>query len=149
MPNRKLLKKLLTKATALSNLEIGDDQILSVMFVGPRSIAEVNEAYVGHTGITDVISFCYLEDGDVGPDEVAVDLMICVDFAVSEGEERDDSSYSEELALYVVHGLLHAAGEDDLDPVSRKRMRLREHEVMTELRKEFIFSDVFPEAANG
>jgi probable rRNA maturation factor len=35
-----------------------------------------------------------------------------------------------ELAYYVVHGLLHLAGEDDLDPAARRRMRTREREIM-------------------
>jgi len=35
-----------------------------------------------------------------------------------------------ELAYYVVHGLLHLAGEDDGTPGERRRMRRRERAVM-------------------
>jgi len=92
--------------------------------------------------VTDVISFCYIEDGDLDEDDTAVDLVICVDVAIAEGDERDDSSYADELILYIVHGLLHASGEDDLSEEPRKQMRKREHEVMTQLRKEFTFTDI-------
>jgi probable rRNA maturation factor len=35
-----------------------------------------------------------------------------------------------EVAYYVVHGLLHLAGEDDHDPAARRKMRARERSVM-------------------
>ena len=132
----------MVRATELSRLKVGENQEIAVTFVGPRTIAQINEDYVGHQGVTDVISFCYIEDEELGEYDTAVDLIICVDVAVREGLERYDSSYPEELILYIVHGLLHAAGEDDLSEEPRKRMRQRESEVMTQLRKEFIFSDI-------
>ncbi len=133
---------MIKRATELSGLDIGENQTISVTFVGPRSIAQINGDYVGHQGVTDVISFCYIEDGDLDEDDTAVDLVICVDVAILEGAEREDSSYAEELILYIVHGLLHASGEDDLEEEPRKQMRIRENEVMTELKKEFVFSDI-------
>ena len=43
--------------------------------------------------------------------------------------------YAEEVALYVAHGLLHAAGYDDLNPKAKRVMRRAEKRVMTGLRK--------------
>jgi len=107
-------------------------------------MARINEEYVGHEGTTDVITFCYLEsDDELFDGDIAVDLLICADVAEREGSKRKNSTYARELALYVVHGLLHSAGEDDLDAVSRKRMRRREREVMKELEKGFEFKDIF------
>jgi probable rRNA maturation factor len=117
---------------------------VNIAFVADRTMARVNSDYVGHEGTTDVITFNYLEsDEPLFDGDVAVDLFICADVAEREGAARADSSYARELALYIVHGLLHAAGEDDLDPVSRKRMRRREREVMKVLGKEFNFNDIF------
>ena len=50
------------------------------------------------------------------------------------------------MVLYLVHGLLHSAGEDDLSPGPRRRMRRREREVLAGLEKEFDFAAVFPGA---
>lgn len=50
-----------------------------------------------------------------------------------------------EVVLYLVHGLLHASGEDDLKPELKRKMRRREHKTMNELEKLFTFSDIFPE----
>ena len=57
---------------------------------------------------------------------------------------RYSTSHRQELAA-IVHALLHAAGEDDLDPDARRRMRRREREVMTALERDFDFSELFPE----
>ena len=107
-------------------------------------MVKINEDFVGHEGTTDVITFCYLEgDEPLFDGDIAVDLFICVDFAEREGAKRKNSSFARELTLYIVHGLLHSAGEDDLDSASRKRMRRREREVMAVLEKEFKLEDIF------
>ena len=125
------------------------EQGIEISFVGDRLMAGVNMDALGHEGTTDVITFAYLEDGELLPDEVAVELLICADFAWREGLARSKSSYARELALYIVHGLLHSAGEDDLDAVSRRRMRGREREVMAKLESEFDFTKIFPGLRGG
>ncbi len=148
-PKKKLLKALLKKASKFVGLDCNGS--ISVSFVGPRVITQINQDFLNHEGITDVISFNYNEEKDEVFDEndVEVEIIICVDFALNEGTEREDSSYEYELILYIVHGMLHAVGEDDLDLESRKIMRRREKEVMSELQKEFSFQDIFFLEKNG
>lgn len=123
------------------------DWELDIRFVGDRAMTRANREYVGHEGTTDVITFSYFDDPEsLFPGEAAVELIICIDAALREGAAREDSSYSREMALYLVHGLLHSAGEDDLSPGPRRRMRRREREVLGELEKEFDFAAVFPES---
>lgn len=103
---------------------------------------------LGHEGTTDVITFCYFDEEfpEMLEDETAIELIVNPDAAQREGDKRKNSSYSRETALYVVHGLLHSSGEDDLEPISRRRMRRREREVMTALEKEgFVWQEIFPE----
>jgi probable rRNA maturation factor len=42
--------------------------------------------------------------------------------------------FSSELTLYIVHGWLHLAGYDDLQPAKKRRMRAAEKRAMTLLR---------------
>ncbi len=106
-------------------------------------MGRVNEDYVGHSGVTDVISFNYSESDDfLDEEEVMVEIIICVDVALKEGNERENTDYQEELVLYIVHGLLHTVGEDDLSDEPRKQMRIREQEVMTQLKLEFDFNKI-------
>ena len=133
------------EAAKLSHLADGLDWTLAVTFTNDRSMKKYNAELVGHRGSTDVITFAYLEDAECFfPGEVGVELIVNPDAAAREGEKRG-TGYSRELALYLVHGLLHAAGEDDLEPAARRRMRRREREVMTALERSFDFSEVFPE----
>jgi len=124
-------------------LDLLPDQSVAISFVEDREMAAINQDCLDHEGTTDVITFAYLED-ELLPDDTAIELIICVDFAWREGERRKKSFYSRELALYIVHGLLHSAGEDDLSPGPRRRMRRREREVMAVLSQEIDFDAVFP-----
>ena len=135
---------MILRAAQLARLPFERELIINIAFVNDRAMTKINEDFVGHEGTTDVITFCYLEgDDELLDDDIAVDLFICVDVAEREGAKRKHSNYARELALYIVHGLLHSAGEDDLDVISRKRMRRREGEIMKVLEKEFEFEIIF------
>ena len=121
---------------------------LEIEFVNDKLMEKRNRELLGHEGTTDVITFCYFDDEipEMLEGETAIELIVNPDAAMREGARRRNSGYSRETALYVVHGLLHSAGEDDLDPVSRARMRRREREVMAALEKEgFVWENIFPE----
>ena len=106
----------------------------------------MNMELLGHEGTTDVITFCYFEeDVPFEKDEVMVELIINPDAAAREGAKRP-GGYSREVALYIVHGMLHSAGEDDLEEHLRRRMRKRERECMDILEKEFDLALLFREA---
>lgn len=113
-------------------------------------MAELNAAFVGHEGPTDVICFDYRESKiglpgvDDEEDRVDVEIIVCPAVALREAEKRS-LPYSRELTLYLVHGLLHAAGEDDLKPELKRKMRRREHKTMNELDALFPVDSLFPE----
>ncbi len=143
-PKRKLLNALIRRSAELAGLPAEQEWQAAVRFVSDRTMARANEEYVGHEGTTDVITFSYFDEPEsIFPGDVAVELIICTDVARREGEAREDSSFAEELALYISHGFLHSAGEDDLTPGPRRRMRRREREVMAVLRSEFDLNAVF------
>ena len=119
-----------------------------VSFLSPAGIERVNEDFLGHHGPTDVISFDYRAaddpgfayetdafdaeaDGDADP---SVELIVCPAVAYEQAVKRG-LPYAEEVALYVAHGLLHAAGYDDLNPKAKRVMRRAEKRVMAGLRK--------------
>jgi probable rRNA maturation factor len=144
-PKAEALETLLVKTAEFCGLKLEEDQTISISFVGRETIEQVNNDFVGHEGITDVIGFDYREDDFSDEESVVIELIICIDKAVIEGNSREDSSYANELVLYIVHGLLHMAGEDDLETEARKKMRQREAETMEKLAALFEFSEIFPE----
>ncbi len=137
------MTRLIRRAAELAGLPVESDFVFSVRFLSDPAMARANADFVGHEGTTDVITFSYLDDPDsVFPGDVAVELLVGAEVARREGESRADSSFEEELALYIVHGFLHASGEDDLSPAPRRRMRRREKEVMAALRSEMDFKSI-------
>ena len=147
-PPRAPLLRFARRAAAAARLPEDVEWELALTFTNDRSMEKYNSELVGHQGTTDVITFAYLDDREeFFPGEIGVELIVNPDAAAREGARRG-TGYSRELALYLVHGLLHAAGEDDLERVRRRRMRRREREVMALLAREFDFSALFPERRN-
>jgi len=126
----------------LANLPLKKNQIISISFVGPRTIAKINKQYVNHMGLTDVISFDY-RDNSLESNDVAAELIICPTVAIVEGSKRKNSSFVNEIVLYLVHGILHIAGENDLTQNERSRMRRKERQIMKKLKEEFSFETIF------
>jgi probable rRNA maturation factor len=147
-PSKSKLTKLALKAASYAGLPEDYPWDLDVMFVDDEMMAQYNEEIVGHIGTTDVITLSYFDSDDFIDFEgdTGLELIINPDAALREGKKRKNSSYSREMVLYLVHGMLHAAGEDDLQPDVRKRMRKREREVLKKLTDDgFVFEDIFPE----
>ena len=147
-PNRKLLKQLMQDAARLAGLPVEKDWEFRIWFLDDEAMAQAHVEIMDVPGTTDVITMAYLEEPEaLFPGDMGLELLICAPFALREGNERADSSYSDEMVLYLVHGCLHAAGENDLVEEDRKEMRRREAEVLAELRKTYNFAEVFPPVA--
>jgi probable rRNA maturation factor len=100
---------------------------LSIAFVDDDSIAEMNEAYLGHKGPTDVISFPLLGANDT--DWVLGEVVVSLDTAIRQAPENDRQPLWEAL-LYVVHGTLHLLGYDDHEEAQRRTMHKRQQELL-------------------
>ena len=139
------MDRMIEKACNICGLLDGNpDFTMAVNFVDSETISRINRDFVGHEGTTDVISFNYTVKDDPCPDDINAELFICTDTAEL-AAERLKKEFSDEIALYVIHGILHVSGQDDLTPPDRKRMRGLENKVLSELRKSFDFKVIFPE----
>ena len=102
---------------------------ISIALVDNATIHAINRTHLGHDWPTDVISFPLNgPDAQVVVGELVVSAEMACAFAREIGVEP-----SEELALYVVHGLLHLCGYDDHDDADRLRMRQREDELLSQV----------------
>ena len=100
------------------------DYQLGIVLVSDTIIARLNAQYHATSGPTDVLSFDY---GD-GQGE----LIISVECAIRQAK-RFRTTPVRELALYVVHGILHLHGYDDTTPRKRRRMRAAERRLLARL----------------
>ena len=144
-PSRARLRRMTAAAAELAGLHDVPGGVC-VSFLSPAGIERVNEDFLGHHGPTDVISFDYRAEDDPGFDaetdafdaaddaDPSIELIVCPAVAYEQAVKRG-LPYAEEVALYVAHGLLHAAGYDDLNPKAKRVMRRAEKRVMAGLRK--------------
>ena len=146
-PSRSRLRRMTAAAAELAGLRDVPGGVC-VSFLSPAGIERVNEDFLGHHGPTDVISFDYRAEDDPGfadgadaddaetedDGDPSVELIVCPAVAYEQAVKRG-LPYAEEVALYVAHGLLHAAGYDDLNPKAKRVMRRAEKRVMAGLRK--------------
>lgn len=102
---------------------------VSIALVDGPSIHALNRSHLGHDWPTDVISFPLSE-----PDEpvLAGELIVSAEMAATTAAEIGVDP-RDELALYIVHGLLHLCGYDDLSDTEAARMRRREGELLAAL----------------
>ena len=88
-------------------------------------MARVNWDFLRHEGSTDVITF----DHGSTPERLHGELFISVADAVAQAAEFG-TTWPEELARYVIHGLLHLRGHDDLEPAKRRVMKREENRLV-------------------
>jgi probable rRNA maturation factor len=98
---------------------------LSLVFLTDPAIAKIHADFMDDPTATDVITF----EGDKMA-ELAGEICVSVDTARAYAKEHR-RDFATELTLYVVHGWLHLAGYDDLEPAKKRRMRAAEKRALT------------------
>jgi len=114
----------LLRETARTVLEAEDieDAVISLAFVDNPTIHQLNQRYLQHDEPTDVLSFPLSEPGEK---RLQGELVIGAEVAKEQAESRGHA-VNAELALYVIHGLLHLCGYDDKSEPAAQKMRQRE-----------------------
>ncbi len=106
---------------------------LSIAVVGARAMATLHQRFLDQPGPTDVLTFDLGTTPDAG--YVEGEVVVCTDVARQRAARRSGSLQAAraELALYVVHGILHLSGYDDRNPADARRMHQREDEILVEI----------------
>lgn len=121
---------------------------LSLLFIDEAAMTELNLEFMGVNGPTDVLAFPIDAEADLGsvpsptslgPDRSPVDLddiplllgdvVICPAVANRQAPTHA-GSIDDEMALLVVHGLLHVLGHDHALADEKALMRARERDLL-------------------
>ena len=114
---------------------------LALWFVDEDEIAILNEQHLGEHGPTDVLSFPLdaFDDEPLALDMPLLlgDIFICPSVAARNAPDHPGThtpmhggSFEDELALLVVHGVLHILGYDHAETVDEASMRARERALL-------------------
>lgn len=94
----------------------GRDAALSIAFLAPEPMRDLNRRYKGKDRPTDVLAFALPQpDGTL-----AGDIYICRDVAAREARDRG-VTLREELLRLVVHGTLHVLGWEHPEDEEREQ----------------------------
>jgi probable rRNA maturation factor len=120
---------------------------VSLIFSDEPTIADLNQQFMGKTGPTDVLSFPIdgepeptgrvPDSGGTGPGEpprseipqLIGDIVICPSVAARNAVEHE-VTFDNEIALLVVHGVLHLLGWDHMIDDEAEKMEARERELL-------------------
>jgi probable rRNA maturation factor len=120
---------------------------VSLLFVDEEAMARLNEQFLAKSGPTDVLSFPIEDEpgptgrspdlGGTGPGTSAEegslvllgDVVICPTVAARNAEEHE-VPVDDEIALLVVHGLLHLLGMDHEVDAEAERMEALERQLL-------------------
>lgn len=98
------------------------------MIAGDSYIRSLNQKYLKRRGPTDVLAFSMQEGTRLaGSGRILGDVIISVDRARAQAK-RFKNTEKKELALYVVHGVLHLTGFKD----GSKRMKRLQEKIVKE-----------------
>jgi len=103
-------------AVATLKAERVREAMISITFVGRAAMSDLNGRYLGHKGVTDVISFGLGRIGKRGA--VVGDIYICPEVA-RDNARRQGVPAGQELLRLVIHGTLHVLGYEHPDASSR------------------------------
>lgn len=137
----------------LSEERVPEEAELSVIFVDEQAITDLNERFLGGSGATDVLAFPMDDDVVLGgrqPDQggrgpgspaepgdppiVLGDVVVCPRVAEHQAAEHGHSLH-DELALLVVHGVLHLLNYDHAEERESAAMKRRERELLDRFRE--------------
>jgi probable rRNA maturation factor len=136
----------------LDQEKVPEDAEMSVIFVDEQAMSDLHERFLGGSGPTDVLAFPMDDDvapggrqpdqGGRGPgspteagDPPAVlgDVVVCPQ--VARRQTGEQGSVEDEVALLVVHGVLHLLNYDHAEDRESEAMRKRERELLARFRE--------------
>ena len=109
---------------------------MSITFASDRFVRRLNKKYRGFDTATDVLAFAMKEGEwpEIQP-QLLGDVVISVDTAKKQALDLGHS-LNKELAILLIHGILHLIGYDHMQPSEAKKMQALEKKILKDI--EFI-----------
>jgi probable rRNA maturation factor len=108
---------------------------VNIAIVNDEQIAAMNRRFLDKKGITDVISFDVSDDESK---EKTFDIAVNARLAQRQAKSRGITAHAE-LALYILHGLLHHLGFND----ATSRQAAKMHQAEDDILQKFGFGIVY------
>lgn len=127
---------------ALVTQGISSESELGLVVTSQQRVQQLNRRYLGRDMPTDVLAFAMLPGKGVPPfvtppDEVLHlgEVIISYPQAVLQAEEHRHP-VKKEIAILIIHGVLHLLGYEDEEPKPKQQMVAREREILRHIDSE-------------
>lgn len=109
---------------------------INCIFVSRSASQELNTQFAEHNYPTDVLSFNYFEGKSLARDSktTLAEIAICSEIARVQAKELGNT-YSDEIILLLVHGLLHIFGLDHASESDRTSFEHTQSAIMKKLNR--------------
>lgn len=119
-------RRVKTLVSAILKEEGVECEEISIYFVSEKKISELHGEFFDDPTPTDCITFPI-------DSETLGEIFVCPKAAIDYCKRKGGDPLTE-TALYIVHGILHLLGYDDLEPKKRRAMRKKEKKCMAHLK---------------
>jgi len=113
--DKRFLEKVARKTVQELNLKKFDE--ISIVIIGNKRIRGLNKKYLKRNRVTDVLAFDYGE------------IFICLPQAKKQAKKLNNI-LKKELAILLIHGILHLAGYDDKTKIGYNEMVRKQNEIL-------------------
>ncbi|HRO42300.1 MAG TPA: rRNA maturation RNase YbeY [Flavipsychrobacter sp.] len=94
---------------------------LTYIFCNDNYLVEINQKFLNHDTLTDIITFDLSENED----DLVSEIYISID-RIKENAEKFKVQYEQELHRVIFHGALHLCGFKDKTSIAKEKMRQQE-----------------------
>ncbi|MEI9919344.1 MAG: rRNA maturation RNase YbeY [Bacteroidota bacterium] len=123
LPNPKKTSAWIEKVVKTEKSKIGS---LSYVFCSDNYLLRINQDYLDHDTLTDIITFDYTEPGAKSLEgEIYISIQ-----RVRENSKKLGVDFSQELHRVMIHGVLHLLGYGDKSPKEKAEMRRMEEKYL-------------------
>ena len=126
LKNKKIISDWIKKVILLEKRKL---QSVSFVFCNDEYLLKLNQIYLKHQTLTDIITFDYNEDNNI-----AGDIFISIE-RVKENAIIFGNTFSDELHRVMIHGIIHLLGYKDKKSSERLAMRAKEDVCLSMLGK--------------
>ena len=98
---------------------------LSYIFCSDDALLEINQAFLNHDTLTDIITF----DNSEKKNEIIGEIYISIE-RIQENAEKYKTETSQELRRVMIHGVMHLCGYKDKSTTDKSIMKNKEDEYL-------------------
>ena len=136
------LRSVAEQVLVIQAVDLGAE--LGLVITSQERVQQLNQSYLGKDEPTDVLAFSMMPDeGEAGADFVMPpdgishlgEVIISYPQAVIQAEEHRHS-IKKEIAILIIHGVLHLLGYEHDKPELEQQMSAREVEILSRIERE-------------